>query len=65
MFDWLKTVFSVDWVKARLSEVSSHEGAIVAAAAGVALFTSWFSVLEVVLFAVFVWGVYKIMKAEW
>jgi hypothetical protein len=53
-----------DWIKERLAERSTHEGAIVAVAAAAILFANY-PLMKVVLVAALVWGVYQVIRSEW
>ena len=53
----------LDWIKDRISEVSSHQGAIVAAGAALVLFAGM-PLMKVCLYAALIWGIWSIIKSE-
>lgn len=52
-----------NWIKDRLMEYSTHQGAIVAAVAACILFAGM-PLMEVVLWGALVWGVWSVLKSE-
>lgn len=53
----------LDWIKNRVAEHSTHQGAIVAVAAAAVLFGG-ISLTKVVLIGALVWGVWSILKSD-
>ena len=50
-----------NWISERVTEASSHQGLIVAAAAALVLFGGM-SLMKVVLWGALVWGVWSMLK---
>ena len=54
----------IDWIKDRVSEDSSHQGVIVAAAAAAVLFGG-IGLTKVILWGALVWGVWSVLKSDY
>ena len=52
-----------NWVSDRVTEGSSHQGLIIAAAAAMVLFGG-FGLTKVLLWGALIWGVWSIMKRD-